>query len=406
MTQLRWLLAGLALQNVGRRKARTALLAAAVAISCAIAFAGGVMLRSIAASMAVGFSRLGAGLMVVQADALTNITAALLAVEPTDQTIQADLFGAPIAGVARVAPQRVFRTDQAGFGGHGESADLIGFDSERDFTVLPWIAERLGRRMQPGDVIVGAARDLPVGSEIVLFGRNFRIYARLGRTGVGTHERGIFMTSDDLLGLAPYVRERLGWVPPMLQRDRVSGFLVEIAPGATELQVRFALLSRLSGIKVVAGETLLTGVRQGLEALLDGTLALVVMTSASTVIMVCVLFSAIVEERRSELGLLKAIGARRRQVVGLMVIEATIVTGAGGLIGVVFGELLLRLFARSVVYHLSTLGIPFLWLGTRDTVTIAVGCIVVAALIGAAGALAPAWRASRRDAYELILSGG
>ena len=313
MTQLRWLLAGLALQNVGRRKARTALLAAAVAISCAIVFAGGVMLRSIAASMAVGFSRLGADLMVVQADALTNITAALLAVEPTDQTIQADLFGAPIAGVARVAPQRVFRTDQAGFGGHGESVDLIGFDSERDFTVLPWIAERLGRRMQSGDVIVGAARDLPVGSEIVLFGRTFRIYARLGRTGVGTHERGIFMTSDDLLGLAPYVRERLGRVPPMLQRDRVSGFLVEIAPGATELQVRFALLSRLSGIKVVAGETLLTGVRQGLEALLDGTLALVVMTSASTVIMVCVLFSAIVEERRSELGLLKAIGARRRQ---------------------------------------------------------------------------------------------
>ena len=63
--------------------------------------------------------------------------------------------------------------------------------------------------------------------------------------------------------------------------------------------------------------------------------------------MVCVLFSAIVAERRSELGLLKAIGARRRQIVGLMVIEAMIVTGAGGLIGVVFGELLLRLFARS-----------------------------------------------------------
>ena len=74
------------------------------------------------------------------------------------------------------------------------------------------------------------------------------------------------------------MRERIGRRAADAGPARVSGFLIEIAPGATELQVRFALLSRLSGIKVVAGETLLTGIRQGLEALLDGTLALVAMT--------------------------------------------------------------------------------------------------------------------------------
>jgi putative ABC transport system permease protein len=404
--RLRWVLAGLALQNVGRRKARTALLAGAVAISCAIVFAGAVMLRSIGASMAVGFSRLGADLMVVPADALINITAALLAVEPTDQTVDANLLAAPIAGIARAAPQRVLRTEHSGFGGHGESVDIIGFDPERDFTVQPWISERLGRRMQAGDVIVGAGRDLQIGSEIVLFGRAFRIYAKLGRTGVGTHERGIFMPSEELLDLAAPVREHIGRLPAMLEPSRVSGFLIEIAPGSTELQIRFALLSRLTSIKVVTGEALLTGIRQGLGALLDGSLALVAMTFASTVIMVCVLFSAIVAERHNELGLLKAIGARRRQIVGLMVIEAMIVTGAGGVIGVVFGELLMRLFARSLVYHLTALRIPFLWLGPRDAIVMAAVCIVVAASIGAAGAIIPAWRASRRDAYDLILGAG
>jgi putative ABC transport system permease protein len=150
----------------------------------------------------------------------------------------------------------------------------------------------------------------------------------------------------------------------------------------------------------------MTGVRQSLEGLLDGSLVLVAMTFASTVIMVSVLFSAIVAERRTELGLLKAIGARRGQIVGLVVIEAMIVTGIGGLIGVVFGELLLRLFARSVVYHLSEMGIGFLWLGTVNTILVAAVCIVAATLIGAIGALAPAWRASRHDAYELILGVG
>jgi putative ABC transport system permease protein len=48
-----------------------------VAVSCAVVFAGGVLLRSIDASMSVGFSRLGADLLVAPADVLINITAGL-----------------------------------------------------------------------------------------------------------------------------------------------------------------------------------------------------------------------------------------------------------------------------------------------------------------------------------------
>ena len=403
MIESRWLLGGLALQNITRRRLRTALLVAAVAISCAVVFAGGVLMRSIVASMSISFSRLGADLMVAPAEALINITAGLLTVEPTDRTVPANLLAVPIAGIARIAPQRVFRTDRSGL---GESVDLIGIDSERDFTIQPWIAERLGRQMRPADIIVGAAREVPVGSEVQVFGRPFRVFAKLGRSGVGTHERGIFMTSSDLLGLAGAVREQTGDVPPMLRPDRVSGLLVQLAPGTTEIQARFALLSRFPDIKVVAGEALMTGVRQSLEALLTGSLLLVVMAFVSTAIMVAVLFSAIIAERRSELGLLKAIGARRRQMVALMLIEAVIITGGGGILGIVFGELLLRLFARSVVYHLSEMGVGFVWLDAADTLLIAAVCIILAAFTGAVGALVPAWRASRSDAYELMLGNG
>ncbi len=85
-----WLLGSLALQNNGRRKARASLLVAAVAISSAIVFTGVVMMRSIETSMAVGFSRLGADLMVVSQNALTNITVALLTAEPTGEVLDAD----------------------------------------------------------------------------------------------------------------------------------------------------------------------------------------------------------------------------------------------------------------------------------------------------------------------------
>lgn len=47
-----------------------------------------------------------------------------------------------------------------------------------------------------------------------------------------------------------------------------------------------------------------------------------------------------VSERRAEIGLWKAVGAARRQVVGLFLLEASLLSGAGGLIGVGLGWLL------------------------------------------------------------------
>jgi putative ABC transport system permease protein len=161
----------------------------------------------------------------------------------------------------------------------------------------------------------------------------------------------------------------------------------------------------VKGVKVVAGDTTLSGIRQGLAALLDGIFALMVLMFASTALMVSVLFSAIVTERRGELGLLKAIGARRGQVLGIMVIEAVLATGIGGILGVVLGVLVMRLFERSLVYYLENVGVPFLWVDLPRTVAFAVGAIVLASAIGVAGVLHPAWRASRRDAYDLVRSG-
>ena len=169
-----------------------------------------------------------------------------------------------------------------------------------------------------------------------------------------------------------------GAKPAVLAPGKVSGFLAELAPGATPLQARFAILSNVKGVKVVAGDTTLSGIRQGLAALLDGILALMVLMFASTALMVSVLFSAIVTERRGELGLLKAIGARRGQVLGIMVTEAVLATGIGGILGVVLGVLVMRLFERSLVYYLENVGVPFLWVDLPRTIAFAVGAIVLA----------------------------
>lgn len=463
------LLASLALQNLGRRKARSFLLIAAVAVASGVIFTGATLMRSIDRSMEVGFTRLGADLMVVPEGALTNITAALLVVEPTDLTVAGDLFAkTPLVSVRRAAPQRIARVLGSGVGSPHDSVDLVAFDPALDFTIQPWLVEKMSRPIGPGDVILGAGRDGALGSQLLIFGKPHTVYGRLGRTGVGTHERGLFMTFASLDALvagrpaAPAAAvpgaghaghnhhettADKGGVPAPLPagpdmpaghgshdshtghgahaaheghgaaasaaapapgpvRGQVTGFLVELAPGATSLQARFAILSSLKGVKVVSGDSTLSGIRQGLSALLNGILALMVLMFASTALMVCVLFSAIVTERRGELGLLKAIGARRGQIVGMMVTEAMFATGIGGALGVVLGVLVMRLYERSLVYYLENVGVPFLWLDLPRTIAVAAIAILLSCLIGGLGALYPAWRASRRDPYDLVRGEG
>src|SRR5829696_8463244 len=207
---MRWLLLSLALQNLGRRKARSLLLIAAVALGSGVVFTGAVLMQSIDRSMAVGFTRLGADLMVVPEGALTNITAALLTVEPTDDLVlDADaLDRARLTSVARAAPQKIARVEHSGIGSHHELVDLIGVDPARDFTIQPWLKEKLNRDLQAGDVILGAGRDAPLGSQMLIFGKPHIVYGKLGRTGVGTHERGIFMSFATLDALAASMPQR------------------------------------------------------------------------------------------------------------------------------------------------------------------------------------------------------
>src|SRR5262249_32636489 len=104
-----WLLIRLAAQNVARRRLRAILLGVAVMLGVGIGFASSVAGWALRDGMTTSFSRMGAALVAVPRATLVNITASLLTVQPTDETLAADLAQpiAAIPGIAAVAPQRM-----------------------------------------------------------------------------------------------------------------------------------------------------------------------------------------------------------------------------------------------------------------------------------------------------------
>ncbi len=394
----------LAVQDLGHRPVRAALLALAVAAGGGAVFTATVLRRAIGESMGISLDRMGADLMVVPRETTVNLTPALLTAEPTDRTFSAATSErlARLPGVEAAAPQRHFALPSAGK--HGDE-DLVVFDPVRDFTVLPWLVETLDRPMRPGDVIVGGRRPEAVGGVVPLFNRTFPVYGKLALTGVGPFERSYFVSVETAAEIASAAQQATG--RPILTSlpDRHSALLIRLKVGTRPEQFRFAAAG-LPEVQVVAGNGLNTSVRHAIAILLRGLIALTALTLLTTALMVGVLYTGLLAERRRELGLLLAIGMRPGQVVRLILAEAALTTGLGGVCGVLLGAGGLMLFRRSLGFLFESYRVPF---RLPPVPELAVAGVVGASLccgVGIVGALLPAWRAGRREPYALVRGEG
>jgi putative ABC transport system permease protein len=386
----------LAWQNLGRRPTRTTLMITAVALGCGAVFATLSIACGIQASMSMGFSRMGADLAVVPKDTLVNLTSALLTVEPTPHTLDLALAEevATIPGVCQVAPQRLHRLNITS-SGHSHEVHLVAFDPARDFTVQPWIRSRLPRELRDGDVLIGGRCEEVLGEKVALGGHSLTVYGKLERTGVGPFDSAYFTTfsTADSLNL------------PLNKPAQASTLLIQLGIGARPEQVRFAL-ARYPDIKVTAGGSLLTSVRQGLSAQVGSVAAFTALLLLGAALLVAVLFSAIVAERRREIGLLRSLGASRSQIVRLFITEAGLITGLGAAGGLILGIGLLLAFQRSLGYWFATVDVPLVWPSAETLAVIASACVIAAIVIGLGGALLPVWRTAKLEPYALMQSEG
>jgi len=102
-----------------------------------------------------------------------------------------------------------------------------------------------------------------------------------------------------------------------------------------------------------------------------------------------------VTERTREIGLRKAVGAKRRDILAQFLTEAAVLSLCGGAIGVALGWGAIKISAEV----LADMGFPFPAILPGDVVTMAVG---VAICVGLASGLYPAVRAARLDPIESL----
>lgn len=124
--------------------------------------------------------------------------------------------------------------------------------------------------------------------------------------------------------------------------------------------------------------TLAVGALGGISLLVGGVGIFTIMTIA-------------VRERTSEIGLLQAIGARRRQIRDMFLGESLLLAGFGGLCGILLG-----------LSCIAVLGLIFPSLPVRPAWPFIALAVVVALLIGLIAGVLPAVRAAQLDPVESL----
>ncbi|MCU0303782.1 MAG: ABC transporter permease [Thermoanaerobaculales bacterium] len=283
--------------------------------------------------------------------------------------------------------------------GRSRSVPIMG--TTADLARVRRLEVASGRYLTPGDpdrggseVVLGSkvARELfgaasPLGQVVRIGDWRFRVVGVLAPRG---HSLGFDF--DDIV----YVPVRTAM--RMFNRASLFRILVEVRSERELRQGKQAVLDLLAARHRVEDVTVITqdAVVSTFNSVFDVlTLALVAIASVSLTVAGVGIMNVMlvaVAERRREIGLLKALGASTRQVLGVFIAEASVLSSLGGLIGLAAGWLAVRAFVQ--VYPTFPAAAPSWAVAASLAVAVGVGIVF--------GAV-PARRAARLDPVQALV---
>ncbi|MFO7604829.1 MAG: ABC transporter permease [Desulfurivibrionaceae bacterium] len=407
-------ISGLARKNIRGNLFRSIAIVVAVAAATGTIFSVSAVMQSVKTSLTRNAARLGADLIVVPAEHKIAAEEAMaegrpitfyLAGSVLDEISQVELYHRKLKRKAKVvkeaAAQLFYLSSGAGCCDLAGRL-LVGFDPGDDFSVLPWL-KGSGKKsgLASGEVLVGHNIPHQQDFKIQLYNRIFTVRGKLEASGNGFLDDSIFMSHADLKDLmiksSTPLPDHLGW-----DREIVSAILVRTNPLFNTQVIANQIAHDVKGVKAVVAKQVQTSVGKQLFLLLRAVFLAGGVLWIISFLLIAVIFSMIVNERIREMGLLRAMGAQRKTIFRLTVTEASLLSFAGGSLGIIIGGVMFF----SLRNHIETsFAIPFQWPDVSQFSLLIVFCLGLGVLTGVCAALLPAIRCSLMDPDKALLKG-
>lgn len=395
----------IAFRNLSRRPGRTAALIVLCAFLCFSILAGSLFISSLRSGLDSLENRLGADIMVVPYEASTKSTLDEIILQGNpgyfymNDSVLDSL--AEIDGIEEMSAQ--FYLASATTSCCSVSVQIIGFDPETDFTVLPWLSNDYAGEI-PGyqEAVVGCDLTLEPGDTLTFYGTTLTVVGKMEATGTYI-DASVYTSTETIRDLMNYAYDNqiYNFGDDLDPDELVSCVLINVADGYDIQDVLDDINLHVSQVVAVQTTSLVSDVSEKLTAVSDITGILVVAIWILALVVLAVSFVMISNERKKEFAVMRAIGASRRKLSGIILKETLMESAVGSIVGAVLAIALLLLFEESFE---SMLGLPFLLPSGASFVLLTAASIVISMLAASIAAAVSAWRTGRTDT-ALILRG-
>src|SRR4030042_5282955 len=132
--------------------------------------------------------------------------------------------------------------------------------------------------------------------------------------------------------------------PLVIPADSVSAVMVKAAPGSDLLAISARIMQTVPDVTPIQSSDMFQSYRTQMTGLLKTILVIMGITWGLSVMLIGLIFSMAANERRKELGVIRALGATRRFVFQSLLAEASLLAFFGGITGLVVDSLAVFLF--------------------------------------------------------------
>ena len=394
----------IARKNISRNPVRNFCLILAGVIFTLFLFVGTVLIISLSNGAQSMADRLGADIMIVPAGYDPHIDNILLSGKPSafylpenSLEIIKNLTLEKFSGIEKISPQVFMATLRASCCAY--PVQIMGIDYDSDFIIKPWLDKTLNRELKDGEIILGFHNNGNVGDEIIFFEKPLRVAGKLERTGMG-FDSSVFMNRNTIINLAK-AADKIKSQKLAGNNNLISVIMLKLKTGQDSQVTARELNRELNSLGMYAlfSKKFVSNISSSLVIVSKIIKYFLIFLWLMAVIIIALLFSLTISERKKEFGVLRSIGATRKKLIFMILHEAFLINFFGALTGIILGALIIP---ASSPFIAEALHLPFLLPSVKNLIFIAIASGLIMIFTGLLASGLFALKAGHYDIHEIL----
>lgn len=326
----------IAWKTVYRKIFRNIVLAVAVGLLVSLLVFALLFNRAVQDDIEAASSKLGAEVVLVPVEAVQKAEEFILESKKKDFYMDREIYEKvrEMDDVEKATFQIYLETLESGCCSIVEG-QVVAFDPETDFVISPWFSEP-PPSLKEGEVYIGSYvyEYLGLIKTMDLFNKEVKVVGDLKETGTGL-DHGIFMRVEDLDKISADVTGK--YTP-----GKISIIFIKLKEGVDLDLFTDKIQEMFPNTGMMTRGSIGADVRTTLKDIIRVFSITILISSALAVLLAWSTFTALANERRREVGILRAIGAHKSHIMKMFLSEAMIISLIGGIAGIGIGNYLIN----------------------------------------------------------------